>query len=123
MSRVDRKWKPEMSGAWVSWAKMGFGQIIYVLYVPNHLFPVGFVWGVGDANRCFRSGGSFVQPWARRNGVRTRLNETIHEHWDVIHTTGGAKEGGGLAFLKATGYKWHKQARLFYLPKPRQKKR
>jgi hypothetical protein len=123
MSHVDKSWKPEMLGAWVTWARIGLGQTIYALYVPNYYFPVGVVWGVGDGNGCFRVGGSFVQPWARRHGVRTRINQTIFEHWDVIHTASGTAKEGGLQFLKASGYKWHKQARIFYLAKPNRKKK
>src|SRR5207237_874484 len=80
------KWKPDIKGAWVTWAAIGFGQMIYVLYVPNHTSPIGFVWGHGDETRCFEVYGSFVEPWARRNGVRTRINQTIFEHADVIVT-------------------------------------
>ena len=43
-------WKPEMSGAWVTHARIGFGQFVYVLYVPNYGYPVGLVWGEGDGN-------------------------------------------------------------------------
>ncbi|HZC24696.1 MAG TPA: hypothetical protein VE866_15250 [Candidatus Binatia bacterium] len=71
---MAEKWKPDLSQAWVTWQRIGMGQLIYVLFVPNHLAPVGFVWGFPHGDRKlgrFEVAGSYVEPWARRGGVRT----------------------------------------------------
>jgi hypothetical protein len=111
------KWKPEMTGAWVTWARIGFGQFIFALYVPNYGWPIGFVWGMGHGegkDSRFDVAGSFVQPWARRCGVRTRLNEEIFKLFAVIASNHGSKSGG-LAFMKASGYKRDRSANMWVL--------
>lgn len=105
----------ELKGAWVTWARIGFGQTIYALYVPSYFAPVGLVWGEGRTTR-FDVYGSFVIPWARRNGVRTRINEEIFKDYKVISTEGASKEGGR-QFMKASGYKRNRELDLFYLRK------
>ena len=107
-----------MKGAWVTWAQIGIGQLIYALYVPNHTAPIGFVWGHSQGEQ-FCTSGSFVQPWARRFGVRSRINNEIFTHFAVITTVSGSKEGGK-QFLKASGYRWSKPMRCFYLERPQQ---
>jgi hypothetical protein len=117
MARKSSEWTPEMSQAWVTWARIGIGQIFYVCYVPNHSGPIGFVWGTGHGDRKegrFEVSGSYVEPWARRHGVRTFINKTIFTHYPVIVSNHGSKEGG-LAFLKASGYRRSKQLRCWYL--------
>ena len=111
------KWKPEMANAWVTWVRIGFGQLIYLLYVHNHTLPIGLVWGYAEGKR-FIVGGSFVQPFARRQGVRTRINDAIFEHLSVISTSAGSKEGGR-AFLKARGYRFDKRMKCFFLQRPK----
>lgn len=118
---MKKKWKPEMSGAWVTYGKIGFGQMIYVLYVPNHTVPIGLVWGEPHAER-FNVAGSFVQPWARRNGVRTKINAAIFEHYKAIVTASGSKDGG-LAFMKASGYQHNRDLDLWSLTRPKNKRR
>jgi hypothetical protein len=118
------KWKPEIENAFVTWAPIDRGQLIYVLYVPNHMSPLGFVWGRirGEGREStFETNGSFVQIWARRFGVRTRINLAIFDHVSTITTAHGNKEGG-LAFIKSQGYKWDSNANCWYLKKPRRKK-
>jgi len=118
--KKTEKWKPEIERAWVTWATIGFAHTIYVLYVPNHQSPVGIVWGWGRGDR-FETAGSFVPVWARRFGVRSKINETIFQHFKSISTLHGSKEGGA-AFLKARGYKRNEDLDLFYLRRPRRKR-
>lgn len=113
------KWKPDMEHAWVTRAEIGFGQSIYVLYVPNHSFPIGLVWGEfqGDPPK-FSVAGSFTPGWVRRWGVRSRINDEIFKQCDLIITEHGSKEGGA-QFLKAKKYKWSKELRFYYLQRPK----
>jgi len=121
---VKNTWKPEIEKAWVTWVSIGFGQMLYACYVPNNPFPIGFAWG-SAANHdgkysSFHVAGSFVPTWARRRGVRTRINQAIFEHHYLITTVSGSKDGG-LKFLKAAGYRYSKQTGLWYLRRPRRK--
>lgn len=114
---IIRGWKPELNGAWVTWAPIGFGQRLYALYVPNHPYPVGLAWGV-PAGKCFHVAGSFVQPWARRCGVRSRLNEGIFASFQTIATGHGSNEGGR-QFIRAKKYERHQALDCFYLKRPK----
>jgi hypothetical protein len=107
------KWKPDMSGAWVTWAPIGFGQRVYVAYVPNFAAPVGLVWGAGQGET-FTVAWSYVPPFARRSGVRARINQQILADYRVIATHCGSKDGGE-QFIKAQGYKRNKELDCFYL--------
>jgi hypothetical protein len=115
------KWKPELERAHITWSPIDRGQIIYVLYVPNHMSPLGFVWGriSGEGSESiFDTYGSFTHSWARRFGVRSRINQAIFQHVSTIITKHGNKEGG-LAFLKSSGYKWDAHCNYWYLKKPK----
>lgn len=110
-------WKPDVKNAWVSFVRIGFGQLLYFCFVPNFAGPVGFVWGIGHGagkTSRFEVYGSYVIPSARRNGVRTRLNTAIHEHFRCITTMSGSREGG-LAFLKSQGYKFDPRTTTWFL--------
>lgn len=99
-----------------------FGQSMYICYVPAYFAPVGFVWGIGDSRRVFEVAGSYTEPWARRHGVRTRINEAIFRDYLVIRTNYGSPEGGG-AFMKAQGYKFSKVLRCYYKMRLTKKRR
>lgn len=113
-------WKPEINGAWVSCSRIGFGQAMYVLYVPNHNFPIGFVWGESVGKR-FCVAGSYVEPWARRHGVRTLINKEIFRTHIAISTVYGSEEGG-IQFMKASKYKHSRLLDCFYLLRPKKKR-
>lgn len=106
-------WKPEVKRGWVAYTQMGFGHVIYALFVPNHIGVVGLVWGWIEGTT-FAVAGSYVEPEARRCGVRTRINEQILCSYERIRTGSGSKEGG-LAFMLARGYKYHKASNTWYL--------
>jgi hypothetical protein len=123
LKKKIEKWKPEIEKAWVPWISIGFGQTLYACYVPNNAFPVGLVWGQGTNHgkySSFEVAGLFVPAWVRRHGVRTRINEELLKHYELITTVGGSKDGG-LKFLKATGYRYTKNTGLWYLRRPRRK--
>lgn len=117
---MKKTWVPEMSGAWVSWTRIGFGMTLYYLFVPNFAGPLGFVWGVAHGKERFDTYGSFVEATSRRFGVRTRINREIQKYFEVIATDQGTKDGG-TAFLKASGYRYNKSARCFVLASKRKR--
>lgn len=108
--------KPDMKNAYVTWSQYGTGQLMYVLFVTTFIAPIGFVWGWPEGNS-FMVAGSYVLPTQRRCGVRTRINKIIFEHYEVIRTIEGSKEGG-LAFMKASGYRYHAPSKTWYLKRP-----
>lgn len=115
--------KFDMSKAWVTWTTIGFGVRIYALFGPQFDAPLGFVWGrAGKGNKnSFSVLGSFVQPWARRQGVRSRINEEIFKQVEVIRSAHGSPDGA--AFMRANGYKFSPEADLWWKPRPSQRKR
>lgn len=114
---AKKKWIPNMAGAWVSWVQIGFGQMMWTLYVPNHIAPIGLAWGDGHGKR-FELAGCFVEPWARRNGVMTRINQTIlssGQFQSISTVVGSTGKDGGLAFLKDAGYAHNKELDLWHM--------
>lgn len=109
--------KLQLDLCWIDQVKIGFGQVMYVCYARESIAPVGMVWGFGCTDRNDRSRfdvlGSFVVPFARRQGVRTLINNHIinEDGYHVITSTGGTKEEGGEAFMRAYGYE-HDEQRL-----------
>lgn len=99
-----KKSKIDHEKDWVDRQTIGFGMSIYVLWNRDFAMPLGFVWGWGNEN-AFEVVGSYVLRFARRQGVRTAINEKIFDHFKVIKTCGGTKEDG-LPFLRASGYKY-----------------
>jgi hypothetical protein len=78
------------------------GVYQFTAFHPHCTAPIGIVWalGIGDVAFIFDS---YVPKYARRQGVRTYLNERIQEWCPKIVTALGSKEGG-MAFLKAQNY-------------------
>jgi hypothetical protein len=118
--RTAAGWKPNLATCWVTWVSVGFGIDIWCLFDKGRPAPVGLVWGIahGGKKQSFHVYGSYVHEWARRQGVRTRINQAIFEHYDVIVTGGGSKDGGE-AFLKAAGYKSHPATGQWFLERPK----
>lgn len=108
----------QIDRCWVYWSNIG-GHLFYVCFSPVASCPIGLVWGIskaaGNAGKTqFEVAFSYVLPQFRRQGVRTKLNEQILEHWDVIVSQDGTDEGGK-AFMQATGYKLNKTIGAWYL--------
>jgi hypothetical protein len=115
--------KFDMKKAWVTWAAIGFGIVIYALFEPQAHSPIGFVWGhMGKGNKTvFTVLGSFVPVWARRQGVRTRINDEILKQADVIRSAHGSPDGA--AFMRATGYKFSPEIDLWWKCRPMTKQK
>lgn len=102
---------------WVEKQTIGFGMTIYILW--NRLFdvPLGFVWGWSHGIS-FDTLGSYVLPELRRQGIRTRINHEIFLTHSMIKTWQGTKTGG-LAFMKAQGYKFQRETAMWYKSRKR----
>lgn len=96
------------------------GQQMYICYADAYMFPVGFVWGCGDSRGVFEGAGSYVEPWARRQGVRTKINEAILRDYPVIRTNYGS-EDGGMKFMRKQGYRFSKDLHCYFLHRPKKR--
>lgn len=111
----------KLSGLWCDAKTLGFGIVLYACFAREFAGPVGFVWGIGMAagnagKSRFEVFGSYVLPWARRAGVRSALNKSIRESYDVITTQNGSGEGGE-AFMCAAGYRMDRASGVWPLAK------
>lgn len=96
----------------------GIWQI--TLFDSRALAPAGHVWfvpfAVGDAGKAMALViDSFVTEWARRQGVRTRLNEEIARLTAVQVVLTPNSTESGRAFMEATGYQLDKDTGLWFL--------
>lgn len=102
------------SPLWVVWKEIGFGVTAFFCFAPRHPVPVGHVYtliagrGRSGKNECSIVS-SYVDPWARRNGIRTELNRAIFKNHkiDVIRTADSTRQGE--AWMRACGYKFDKR--------------
>jgi hypothetical protein len=89
--------------------QIGHGVWYLSLWVPVTPYPVGHLWFANFLNTydevVVEVYQSFVSPFARRQGVRTRLNDELFTTFKaaVLMTGDGSKDG--IAFMRATGYK------------------
>ena len=106
---------------WVDVIEFGFGWTMFICFAREFHSPVGFVWGVltttQDDRTTFDVCGSYVIPAARRNGVRTFINQEILKRASVITTNFGSDEGGE-RFLRAFGYEYDKPTGTWYYVPP-----
>lgn len=106
MAKPNRNRTEFLSKCWVTWCEIGFGCRYYMCFHPEFIAPVGSVWCACQGGRTPTADVlySFTLHMYRRLGVRTLINKTLLEHFKIIRTTSGTKEGG-MKFLKASGYK------------------
>lgn len=141
MKRPKRKQpKPtKYDWGWVVSRSLYNGVTQWECYIKNDPAPAGFVWGIACG---ITSGGlplgknkkgfkpvfqvfhSFVHPWARRKGVRTRLMKEMQKHYTAIFTYGATKDGD--PWMRATNYKklrpWGLWIQDQQKPKPKTKR-
>lgn len=103
------RFQVDHSYTYVEQAVIGVGMTLYVCWNRYVGSPLGFVWGWSHSES-FDVMGSYVLPEVRRQGVRTKINEHIFKSVPVIKTWAGTKSGG-FAFLKASGYRFNREAR------------
>ena len=98
-----KKIKINLEDVHVNLDPFGRGLYQYTAWWKYHIGPVGVVWVIGvDKTKCFIIG-SFVPHWARRQGVRTRINTEIGKWCKTIVTASGTQPHG-IGFLKGSGY-------------------
>lgn len=98
--------KIDLSKCFVDWYEIDFAQRVYVCRNRDYPHPIGMVWGqkhYTTGYTHFAVDGSYVPEWARRQGVRRLINETILKEFKAVTSPGGTKEGA--AFMKASGYR------------------
>lgn len=94
---------------WVVWNDIGCGITVFHLFCEEFVSPVGTVYAIisgdnQDGKSVADITGSHVVEWARRNGVRSKINDVIFETFkvDAIITHSGTKHGK--PFMEASGY-------------------
>ncbi len=124
--------KLKLETAWVDRASFGFGWTLYALFVREFEAPIGMVWGMrtgrGLPNGQQTKDGSnfavyhsFVLPWARRQGVRRKINTAILEDNDTITTLCGAT-AASRAFLRKD-YQFNRELGVWVKTKKAKRKR
>jgi hypothetical protein len=94
----------DLSNSWTDCTVVGFGITQYTLFCRAYPMPLGFVWGFafGGKRPTFQVLDSYVVPWARRQGVRSKINEAIFQKAESIVTGGRSKSG--IMFMANTDY-------------------
>ena len=97
------------------------GGITYLYVVAeNWHCPLAHVWGIitaGEKER-FEMLHSYTMPFARRQGLRSLINDWIFEELsiDVIISGDGTGEGG-MGFMKKYGYELHEPTGNWFITK------
>lgn len=118
-----KKLDVQIDRCWVTCNGIGFGVTQFTCFSPIAINPVGLVWAVsmgpGNAGKSrVETYHSYTVPWARRQGVRTLINRKIFEDHGVdVITTQQGSEDGGLAFLRASGYRLDRATGIWSLTK------
>ena len=123
MNKEEIKIKVDFADSWFTWTTIGFGVTQAMLFVKQQATPIGFVWGIwfgaGNAGKeRFEVTQSFTIPWARRQGVRTRINDEIFRLTQIqIITTQNGSDDGGKAFMENYGYELNQEIGLWSITK------
>lgn len=116
--KIKYKW------GWVVNRPLEHGVKQYECYIKDDPSPAGFVWGIacgiGKGKPVFQVFHSFVHPWARRKGVRSKIQKVLEEHFTAVFTYTGTKDGS--AWMKASGYKKLRPWGLWIKDKKQKKK-
>lgn len=130
---MSKKKKPKKyDWTWVFWRKLEHGVFQYECYIQDVSAPVGLVWGtrsgIGRGKTVFLVLHSYVNPWARRKGVRTAIHKEMMKHYSAIFTYTGTPSGA--AWMVANNYKklrpwglWIKDITKGNQPIPEKRKR
>lgn len=95
----------------VTWTSIPYGLYLYMYHHPNEPQPLGVVIvRVHNTSVTGKSVNTYAEvlishviSWARRLGIRTRINEEIMKAWPTIVSSGATKDGK--KFMEASGYK------------------
>lgn len=118
--------KPKKYGwTWVTWRDLEHGIVQFECYIKSDPSPAGFVWGiacgiVGKKKPVFQVFHSFVHPWARRKGVRSKIQTQLEKNYSAVFTYTGTKDGS--AWMRASGFKKLRPWGLWIKDKKQKKK-
>lgn len=97
---------------------VGAGVWMYILTnMKESPSPIAFMWGMGfcaqDKGEIrYDILGSYTEPYSRRRGALSLLMDKAFEHYTVLTTSTGSKDGG-LKSLKALGFKFDSRAQIW----------
>ena len=110
----------EPEDPYVTWTEL-HGGITYVYAVArNWHCPLSHVWGLvtGGEKERFETLHSYTLPFARRQGLRTLINDVIFDKLKVdVITSGDGTGEGGLGFMNSYGYQLHDPTGTWYVTK------
>jgi hypothetical protein len=111
------EYKIDFTNCWLDRGKLGFGLSVFGLFIRDMISPVGLVWGDARGEKMDILG-SFVPAWARRQGVRTKINELLFKdyHYKTVVTAGATKDGR--AFMEASEYAFSEEFQWWFKHKP-----
>jgi hypothetical protein len=107
---VARKRKIEdPDQVWVTWVTLGYGVTGFFAFTKEHFAPVASVYALvsgknQDGKAYAEIIDSFVHPAFRRQGLRSRINRSLFENWEVDVICSHSSTKSGRAFMEATGY-------------------
>jgi GNAT superfamily N-acetyltransferase len=110
------KWKPE--GLRFECAWVGNGVLLYTCNATNCSVPVGSVWVLLGSNSYGVAVAEVLDVYVpekfRRMGIGTWMLRWLVANYGTLKTGTGTK-AGGMALLKATGWKQNRQTGDWYL--------
>lgn len=94
------------------------GQLLWIARWRWAINPVGLVFGCVLGSKTFYVGWSYTLPSFRRQGVRAAIHKAMVEWGYQRIVTGGGTTEGGMAWLRAAGYKWDAVGGMWVWTKP-----
>lgn len=92
---------------------VGNGVTEYLLFSKNWVVPLGVVWAI-RYDQTVHIFHSYVLPFARRKGIRKKINDYIETHCSRIVSGRTASSQEGIAFMKKQGYRENKELDIFF---------
>ena len=90
--------------------------------IPSMGFPIGTVWYQQYDNETIFIMTSYVEPWARRLGVRTAINKAIIDGYDLKRiVTGRPISEESRLFMESQGYVQQKSRWVLNIKRGRKK--
>ncbi|HSZ58569.1 MAG TPA: GNAT family N-acetyltransferase [Tepidisphaeraceae bacterium] len=110
------KWKPESLRLEMAW--VGNGVLLQTCFAVNCDAPVGSVW-VRLGSNSYRQAvceviDIYVPKIYRRMGIASFMMKSLLDGYGILKTGTGSKDGG-MALLKALGWKRNRQTGDWYL--------
>jgi hypothetical protein len=107
--------KLDLDLAFVENSCIGLGIGLYTAFHKTCPAPMAFCWGIGydtENGARFDVFGRFTPVEFRRQGLQTLIDAKLFEHYAVITTCAGTREG--TKFMQHDGYKYNRNTRIWY---------